>query len=183
MKDRVPLYPGRIKLNPVSGQQNVFDMVRADEPQQEGTPINKKTLLTDETAFLLGLGENATPNEALKRLSSLLIFEQLGAKVEYGTYIGTGTYGEANPTTLNVGFKPLFFAVSQSRQRIYSFIGSTATRMEWTPSAEPLNPPVENYVTWGGNSVQWYCTVTTPVSGAANQMNAIRIYNYVVIGI
>ncbi len=39
--DRVPTYPGRVKLTPVSGQANTYDMVRADEPVVDGTPINK----------------------------------------------------------------------------------------------------------------------------------------------
>lgn len=41
VKDRVPTYPGRIKLTPVSGQENVFDMERADLPLEPGTPVNK----------------------------------------------------------------------------------------------------------------------------------------------
>ena len=41
VKDRVPSYPGRVKLVPVSGQENVYDMVRMDEPTESGTPINK----------------------------------------------------------------------------------------------------------------------------------------------
>ena len=39
--DRIPLYPGRVKLVPVSGQANTYDLVRADEPVVAGTPINK----------------------------------------------------------------------------------------------------------------------------------------------
>lgn len=39
--DRIPTYPGRVKLVPVSGQENTYDMVRADEPIEAGTPINK----------------------------------------------------------------------------------------------------------------------------------------------
>lgn len=39
--DRVPTYPGRVKLVPVAGQENTYDMIRADEPIVEGTPINK----------------------------------------------------------------------------------------------------------------------------------------------
>lgn len=50
MQDRIPRYPGRVKLTPVDGQENVFDMVRADEPEQEGTALNKASLLTDEAA-------------------------------------------------------------------------------------------------------------------------------------
>lgn len=41
--DRVPTHVGRIKLTPVAGQTDVFDMVRADEPTVEGTPLDKAT--------------------------------------------------------------------------------------------------------------------------------------------
>lgn len=67
MKDRVPLYPGRVRLTPVSGQENTYDMVRADEPTQEGTPLSKKTLLQDETATLFGLDENAVPDDVFEK--------------------------------------------------------------------------------------------------------------------
>ena len=63
MQDRVPLYPGRVKLTPVSGQENTYDMVRADQPSQEGTPINKNSLLKDATAALYGLGADAVPDD------------------------------------------------------------------------------------------------------------------------
>lgn len=69
MKDRVPLYPGRVRLTPVSGQQNTYDMVRADKPTQEGDPLSKKTLLTDATAALYGLDATAVPDEVLALLS------------------------------------------------------------------------------------------------------------------
>lgn len=39
--DRVPAHPGRVKLIPVPGQPDTYDMVRADEPVVPGTPINK----------------------------------------------------------------------------------------------------------------------------------------------
>ena len=49
--DRIPTYPGRVKLTPVSGQTNVYDLVRADQPVEEGTPLNK--LLFDQKAYAL----------------------------------------------------------------------------------------------------------------------------------
>lgn len=39
--DRIPMYPGRVRLIPVAGQENTYDMVRADEPIEPGTPINR----------------------------------------------------------------------------------------------------------------------------------------------
>ncbi len=69
MKDRVSLYPGRVRLTPVSGQENTYDMVRADEPTQEGTPLSKATFLKDATAALFGLDATAVPDDALAVLS------------------------------------------------------------------------------------------------------------------
>ncbi len=47
--DRVPVYPGRVRLTPVSGLANTYDMVRADSPVEEGTPLNKS--LFDNKAY------------------------------------------------------------------------------------------------------------------------------------
>lgn len=76
MQDRVSLYPGRVKLEPVAGQANLYDLTRADQPTQEGTPLNKASLLKDATASLLGLGTSAVPDDAFLALA-----------------IGVGTYG------------------------------------------------------------------------------------------
>lgn len=49
--DRIPTYPGRVTLTPVSGQTNTYDLVRADQPIEEGTPLNKT--LFDQKAYTL----------------------------------------------------------------------------------------------------------------------------------
>lgn len=69
MQDRVSLYPGRVKLEPVAGQANLYDLTRADQPTQEGTPLNKASLLQDTTASAFGLGTDAVPDDALHLLS------------------------------------------------------------------------------------------------------------------
>lgn len=69
MKDRIPKYAGRVRLTPVANQPNVYDMVRADEPLEEGTPLNKATLLDDETAELLGLTEDSNVKDAFNAIS------------------------------------------------------------------------------------------------------------------
>lgn len=68
MKDRIPTYAGRIKLIPVDESNGIYDIIRADEPIQEGTPINKNSLLKDETANIVGLGEEATPDDCFNFL-------------------------------------------------------------------------------------------------------------------
>ena len=51
VKDRAPTYPGRVTLVPVNGQPNTYDMARADEPREVGTPIDKALL--DNKAYTL----------------------------------------------------------------------------------------------------------------------------------
>lgn len=43
--DRVPANAGRVKLVPVSGQANMYDMTREDNPTVVGTPINRDLLM------------------------------------------------------------------------------------------------------------------------------------------
>lgn len=69
MTDRQPLFPGRVRLEPVEGQENTYDMIMADAPTDDGTPLNKATLLSDETAALYGLEpETAVPDDVLELL-------------------------------------------------------------------------------------------------------------------
>lgn len=70
MFDRIPENPGRVKITPESGGAAYYaKMERADNPVQEGTPINKATLLTDETAALFGFEGNAVPDDLFFKLS------------------------------------------------------------------------------------------------------------------
>lgn len=44
MKNRESLHPGRIKLVPVDAANGIYDMIRADEPTDPGTALNKTLL-------------------------------------------------------------------------------------------------------------------------------------------
>ena len=71
MRDRVPTYPGRVTLVPVPGQENTFDMVRADEPIEPGSIWNKANVLPDEVCDALGVDRvTAEPKDALTALKS-----------------------------------------------------------------------------------------------------------------
>lgn len=71
MKDRVSLHPNRYKLTPVNGQADTYDLSRADEPLEAGTPITKATMFDDEIANIMGLTpENGTPNEGFKKIDN-----------------------------------------------------------------------------------------------------------------
>ena len=70
MKDRVPVNPGRVLVTPENGSAAYYATIkRADNPTQEGTPLNKNSLLKDATAALFGLGADAVPDDVLRVLS------------------------------------------------------------------------------------------------------------------
>lgn len=97
MQDRIPRNPGRVLITPENGGAPYYATVtRADNAEREGTPINKAALLTDETAALFGFGSDAVPDDIFSLLS-------VRTTIETGTYKGTNTYGQNNPTQLPVG--------------------------------------------------------------------------------
>lgn len=149
MQDRVSLYPGRVKLEPVAGQANLYDLTRADQPTQEGTPLNKASLLKDSTAALFALGADALPDDALARIGSLTFgwrllkaykvagayeFEVPAEVYEIGVYMmGGGGSGAVTYTKSGTGYhisggasgygKNVIFSV-QPEQKIQIVVGA-----------------------------------------------------------
>ena len=104
--DRVPTYPGRVIMTPVAGQENTFDMVRADAPTVEGTPVNK-ALLDQKTDRLTagvtlyvstsgndstGNGTNSAPFKTIQRAINELPKDLNGNHAIID--IANGTYNE-----------------------------------------------------------------------------------------
>lgn len=109
MIDRVPTYPGRVVLTPVSGQANTYDLTRADDPTEAGTPLNKATLLSDNTALMFDEAgmtlTDETVSEALEMLAS--VSGNLAPVVaELVSYTGTGTNGATSPCAITFSFDP-----------------------------------------------------------------------------
>ena len=71
MKDRESTYPGRVKMTPVEGQENIYNFERADEPTVEGPQLNKRNLLPDYVAEALGLKaeDDPAPADAFKAIA------------------------------------------------------------------------------------------------------------------
>ena len=186
MQDRVPLYPGRVKLTPVAGQENVYDMVRADQPTQEGTPLNKNSLLKDATAALFQLsGDTALPDKVFEILSKAALAGDNGIlttpdgnrvprlTIEKGTYTGTGKYGKANPTSISFSSTPELVFVSGLPEQntngpFFAVRGGQGVNVGVGTETETMNK-----VTWG-STVSWYTT-----KGEAEQMNDSREYVYI----
>lgn len=117
MKNRVPLYPGRVTLTPVTGQPNTYDLVRADQPSEVGTPLNKASLLKDETSDLFFGSGDHVPDEALAFLGQ---YSQHWWRRRRQGEVGNVTLGTASATKIYV-------YNSQASSRTYTiYYSSTA---------------------------------------------------------
>lgn len=63
-RDRVPQHPGRVKLSPVSGQTNVYDMTWADGATANGTPLNASTFEQFRQDLIDYIADNPGPQGA-----------------------------------------------------------------------------------------------------------------------
>lgn len=106
VEDRVSTYPGRVVLTPVAGEENTFDMVRADQPITEGTQINKKLfdskaycMTEDATVYVTSTGSDVDGDGSLdspfRTIQAALdsIPKDLGGHT-VSVDIGGGTYNE-----------------------------------------------------------------------------------------
>lgn len=100
------------------------------------------------------------------------------AIVESGTYVGTGTYGEANPNKLTFENKPevviiTAFNPSTSVSGLAVFVrgnpvGAGMTNLKESTTGAPAAPLLD----WTqGNSVSWYSTYNNTVTAPDRQLN------------
>ena len=101
-------------------------------------------------------------------------------KIETGSYVGTGTYGSSNPTTLTVSFEPKVVFVVSYNQASASSRYFTSPLIRNVRSANSINGTPSSsmlVISWTDNTVSWYGT------DANNQLNASgQNYNYVALG-
>ena len=205
MKDRIVEHPNRYSLEPVDAAEGVVDLIPfpgyVTEP---GTPLNKGTLLSDETAAALGLAGDPTVDEALNAIGGALA---LGVQIATGSYVGTGTFGESNPNVLTFDFEPYAVFVFQdsyvpvrvsSSLVVYSntfvcFLKGGASVKVASGTRIPGIGGNPSYVsdttaempyTISGKTISWYNTGSNENNlGPTSQMNISgTTYHYMAIG-
>lgn len=149
MYDRNVEFPNRYQLVKVEGTDDVFDIIPAPgEVAEEGTMINKSTLLSDAVAASFGLGNTAVPNDVLNVIKTLfnnndtnlaninqsvagantaaqnaLNVANSKARVASGSYTGTGQTSR----TITCGFAPRYIFINTSgtaKDRIFYISGT-----------------------------------------------------------
>jgi hypothetical protein len=155
MQDRVPLYPGRVTLTPVSG--NTYDMAMADQPQVVGTPLNKATFLKDATAALFELTSAAVPDDVFAWIGNLNKYWWRRMSISYTitmTDIASGTIGSStqtmhyassvdvvdgaitlhSPSTASIAISTAGAQAMVSHAPCYYYMGSNSSVIRYLPS-------------------------------------------------
>ena len=191
MKDRVSLYPGRVKLIPVSGHENTYDMVIADEPTQDGDPLSKATFLKDDTAVLFGLDNTALPDDVLVAIKTMFDGR---VRIAHGTYMGTGVYGESNKNSLTFPFAPevlilyrtgnigIVSGSKDNAEGFYAILPKHVSAFDIVIYDGEYYRDETNYISFSDKTVTWYLEISqSKYSGA--QFNASgTTYGYIAIG-
>lgn len=199
MQDRVSLYPGRVKLEPVAGQANTYDLTRADQPTQEGTPLNKANLLSDLTAAKFGNAETVNAVLAILSKAAVLTDGELklpdgsivpAIKLAFGTYTGSGTFGSDNQNSLTFEFIPRFVAIlpvsEEGRLGIYNG-GEIITTFPTGAKSDKTGGNYYNYscpASLSGKTLKWWGrSIGNVVNGPDAQLNKSGVvYRYFAIG-
>lgn len=200
MKDRVAVNPGRVLITPENGSPYYATMTRADNPTQEGTPLNKNSLLKDTTAALLGGNADMVPDEALVALKNMvdgLTPKKIGAaNFASGSYVGTGRYGSSAKNSLTFPFEPIAVVVMCEKQKTPDQYDKTidggwvwlrGTQAGYSVASFDANQTSACMVpiSWNGNTVSWYVTnyYFGNVGQARCQLNySGYVYQYIAIG-
>lgn len=141
MKNRESLYPGRIKLTPVDAANGIYDLVRADEPQEEGTPLNKALL----DYAVAACGVTAGTATALTLDDAFGGFTLVdGAKINFRLHVASG----ANPT-LNVNGTGAKALVDMNGAAIAPISSDT-----WIAAA--YSATKDCFTVQGGENARWY---------------------------
>lgn len=135
---------------------------------QQGTPLNKDTLLKDATAQLYGLTPStAVPDDVFQILAQAALYKTVGptaglydvsdnlllklpgVQIETGSYVGTGTYGRNNKNSLTFGIEPLVVMVCRSDSSSYASFLNPCKK-----SAGYQNYGLSD-LTWSDKSLSW----------------------------
>lgn len=185
MKDRVAAKPNRYAVYDDNHNFLRYEYhERADEPTQEGTPLSKANLLSDTTAakyFTSATGAE-TVNQVLSKLAAAALKDgtaikdalgnlitlpsvQLDSRVQIaaGSYVGTGTYGSANPCSLTFPFSPklVILYTNKGIQLYGQYKGYFYQSFIWTVRTTELKFEFSSgdnntYFSAVGNTLTWY---------------------------
>lgn len=186
MQDRVSTYPGRVTLTPVTGQENTYDMVRADSPTVAGTPLDKSTFLTDAVATAVGNLTGTTPSvpsEAIGAIASALSTMGITnvGHLESGSYTGTGTSSTSSWLSISFSITPKFVLIVAANGNTGQ--PSDTTILSWVNGQTQGRTSSSGYVEWSVSNKNLRRRNHSNLSAAQLMNTSGTTYYYVGVGL
>ena len=103
-------------------------------------------------------------------------------RIAVGSYVGTGTHGEANPTSITCPFRPLFIILDTLS--LYSITNCPQHTIFYCGMERALGCETSSQLalSWNGNTVTWYIPGNNS-EPAKRQFNVLdKTYHYIVVG-
>lgn len=127
-----------------------------------------------------------------EKLQAIFVAAESKAKIDVGSYVGTGTYGSSNPNSLTFGFEPKILIVSK-RKTLYIYNDTIEPILVEFLTTEYESQPVGAYNASGvvymkkssdGKTVSWYATSKEYASSVEALQNNVSgtTYYYIAIG-
>lgn len=155
----------------VSNPEGYTGMVTVDKAYScVGIPFSKDSTIT----YLTSTDRNAY-TEGTVDSTTIAYLGRIGnrARIEVGSYVGTGTYGSSNPNSLTFGFEPRIILFGDAG--MWPFINPKQTSI-YAPVGEASSFVVN--ISWNGKSVSWYSD-----EYPSYQLNERgKTYHYIAIG-
>lgn len=177
MTDRNVQYPNRFHVKPVPGTDDICEIIPAPGTvYEDGTFWNKANVLQDAVAALYGKDAAATPNDIFAAIRPLISAAQSTAngraKIYYGSYVGTGSYGINNPNSLYFGFDAKIVFIFGHGASLWC-IRPDSSAVPWG-----LSQRFATVEMWPTGGISWYST-----TNSVYQLNdSVTNYYYVAIG-
>ena len=176
---------------------------------------SKTEVLTTKTLSKYGLTADKLPNDVFQQIKTLIDNVQSStdskAKIQTGSYVGTGTYGANNPCSLTFDFEPtivmILSASANNSTSSYVSIPSDTIPGErfsgknyWIVDFKKMPTDYSNYAGFGGNrdkfsepygkrngnTLYWYASILSGWQGNSQSSwqfnNSAWRYNYIAIG-
>lgn len=128
---------------------------------QIGTALNKASLLTDATAALYSLTTDAVPDDVLAAIKTLInsvnTTANSKAKIETGTYVGTGGTSSGMKKTLSFSFAPTLVFIAGKDGYGGQNLPMTVVKVGTSACTENSNGSYARAIdaTFSGNSISW----------------------------
>lgn len=122
-------------------------------------------------------------NAAVAAVSAALGSGGSNCRIATGSYVGDGTYGPDNPTSLTFPFVPTWVMIAECGMGI----NTAPAEANICFLLRPMQGATSTYtkalqVTWSGKSVSWYCKSTVSNAQMAQNNNESYTYYWIALG-